>query len=220
MLKATGLRFPGRVVGSGGIYLEYDGRDVPDVATVVAEFPEGVQGMVTATMCAQATPIRQLIRGHHGSIVFGTGGRFTGFDLIPEPSNITGTELGAARVEVQPVIENSSYAHFKNWLKAIQDGDQRKCNNPPDLGAAAIVVVNLGARSYREGKVFQFDAESMRVLEGDSSWASGWESMSKKRSRPRHVAGWRAGDQGSLLEDPEHQQLEGPWIDGVPPEKR
>ena len=27
MLKATGLTFPGRVVGSGGIYLEYDGRD-------------------------------------------------------------------------------------------------------------------------------------------------------------------------------------------------
>ena len=47
MLKATGLRFPGRVVGAGGIYLEYDGRDVPDVATVVADFPEGVQGLVT-----------------------------------------------------------------------------------------------------------------------------------------------------------------------------
>ena len=50
MLKATGLRFPGRVVGAGGIYLEYDGRDVPDVATVVADFPEGVQGLVTASM--------------------------------------------------------------------------------------------------------------------------------------------------------------------------
>ena len=55
MLLATGLRFPGRVVGAGGIYLEYDGRDVPDVATVVADFPEGVQGLVTATMCCEET---------------------------------------------------------------------------------------------------------------------------------------------------------------------
>ena len=73
MLKATGLRFPGRVVGAGGIYLEYDGRDVPDVATVVADFPEGVQGLVTATMCCQETPVPQIIRGHHGSFVLGNG---------------------------------------------------------------------------------------------------------------------------------------------------
>ena len=60
MLKATGLRFPGRVVGAGGLYLEYDGRTVPDVATVVADFKEGVQGMVTATMACGNTPIQQL----------------------------------------------------------------------------------------------------------------------------------------------------------------
>ena len=49
--KATGLRYPGRVVGAGGIFLEYDGRDVPDVATVVADYNEGAQAIITATMC-------------------------------------------------------------------------------------------------------------------------------------------------------------------------
>ena len=84
MLKATGLRFPGRVVGAGGIYLEYDDRDVPDVATVVADFPEGVQGLVTATMCCQETPIPQIIRGHFGSFVFGNGEEFSGYDFVAE----------------------------------------------------------------------------------------------------------------------------------------
>ncbi len=57
MLKATGLRFPGRVTGAGGIFMEYDGREVPDVATVVADFNEGVQqGVVTASMSSQVTP--------------------------------------------------------------------------------------------------------------------------------------------------------------------
>ena len=76
MLKATGLRFPGRVVGAGGLYLEYDGRDVPDVATVAADFNEGVQGLINATMCNQETRIKQIIRGHNGSLRIWQRGRF------------------------------------------------------------------------------------------------------------------------------------------------
>ena len=219
MLKATGLSFPGRVVGSGGIYLEYDGRDVPDVASVVAEFNEGVQGLITASMCSQATPIRQLIRGHFGSIVFGNGEQFTGFDLVPESDKIIGSELGSEHIEIESVVENTSRAHFQNWLDAIWAGDPQKCNNTPDLGAAAIVVVNLGARSYREGRVFHYDCETQLVTDGDSSWADKWQTMSRERSKPQHISGWTAGDHGSLLEDPAHQSLEGPWIDGTAPEQ-
>ncbi|HAH48138.1 MAG TPA: oxidoreductase, partial [Planctomycetaceae bacterium] len=38
MLKATGLKYPGRVVGGGGIFLEYDDREVTDVASIIADF--------------------------------------------------------------------------------------------------------------------------------------------------------------------------------------
>src|SRR6202044_4067207 len=37
LIAAMGVKYPGRVVGAGGIYLEYDGRAVPDVATIVAD---------------------------------------------------------------------------------------------------------------------------------------------------------------------------------------
>ena len=50
MIAAMGVRYPARVVGGGGIYLEYDGRDVPDVATIVADYDEGCQLIITATM--------------------------------------------------------------------------------------------------------------------------------------------------------------------------
>ena len=43
LLAAAGLRFPGRVTGAGGLYQEHDGRDVPDVGTVAADFDEGCQ---------------------------------------------------------------------------------------------------------------------------------------------------------------------------------
>lgn len=223
MLKATGLRYPARITGAGGIFLEYDGRQVPDVATVVADFNEGVQGLVTATMCASETPIRQLIRGHHGSIVFGNGKDFDEFTFIPERPQVTHIsprdlpyEPKAIRPESR-APENLNLAHFQNWIDAMKANDPSMCNNPPDLGAAAVILVNLGARSYRQGKVYAFDENTMTVSEADSSWAEKWEARSAERGTPNHIPQWEAGNQGSLLDEPAYQHLEGPWIDGVDP---
>ena len=60
LIPAMGVRFPRRVVGGGGLYLEYDGRDVPDVATVVADYDEGCQ-------CSSATLMQQLPDGRSDS---------------------------------------------------------------------------------------------------------------------------------------------------------
>lgn len=218
MLKATGLRFPGRVVGAGGIFMEYDGRGVPDVATVVADFPEGVQGLVTATMACQNTPIDQLIRGHFGSFVFGTGEQFDGFDYIPERPQVTlDSKLKEERISTEQV-DDTTYTHFKNWIDAMVANDPKMVNNDPELGAAAITTVILGARSYREGKVFQFDNETLTIHEGDSSWAQKWEERSKERGTPNHISGWKGGDYGSTLVEPEYMKLAGPWVDGKAPE--
>ncbi len=216
MLKATGLRLPGRVTGAGGIYLEYDGRDVPDVATVVADFHEGVQGLVTATMCNQESRVDQLIRGHFGTFAFGNGEQFDGFDFIPERGPVTHVRQEAERIKTEPV-KNTTLAHFSNWLDACEAGEPLACNNPPDLGAAAMAVVNLGAQSYRQGKVFFLDAKKREISTDDPGWARNWESMSAARAEPHHIAGWKAGDYGSTLVDPEYMKYGGPWIDGKDP---
>ncbi|HEX4148606.1 MAG TPA: Gfo/Idh/MocA family oxidoreductase [Pirellulales bacterium] len=235
MLKATGLRYPARVVGAGGIYLEYDNRDVPDVATVVADFNEGTQALVSASMCVQETPIQQLIRGHNGSFVFCSiskdkkgnekkdynGEKFNTIEFVAERPQVTmNSTLQSETIKVSDVIEDTTKLHFSNWLDALRDGNQSTCHNPPDLGAAAIVLVTLGSRSYREGKVFHFDTDTHKVREGDASWAKGWEKMSKAGAKPHHVPGWTAGDTGSLLEPPVWMKLAGPWKNGQPPEKQ
>jgi predicted dehydrogenase len=217
MLLATGLRFPARVVGAGGIFLEYDGRNVPDVATVVADFPEGVEGTVTATMCCAKTPIRQLIRGHLGSFVFGNGEEFEGYDFVAERPQVThDSSIKSERVEVGR-IEDTSSAHFQNFCDAAAAGKPEMVKCSPELGAAAMVIVELGAKSYREGKVFHFDPATMSVSDGDSSWAKGWERMSAERAPARQVPGWKAGDNGSVLIPREYQRLAGPWNGGVDP---
>jgi predicted dehydrogenase len=217
MLVATGARFPARVVGAGGIFLEYDGRQVPDVATVVADFPEGMQGLVAATMCSAETPIRQLIRGHHASVVFGNGEEFSGYDFVAERPQVThNSKLKSERVEVG-AVENASFAQFKNFVDAARAGDPAAVNCSPELGAAAMITVKLGARSYREGKVLFFDHDAMTVHESDPGWTAGWERMSTERAKPLHAPGWSAGDDGSVLIPPPHQKLAGPWVGGNDP---
>jgi predicted dehydrogenase len=217
MLAATGLRFPGRVVGAGGIYLEYDGRDVPDVATVAADFPEGVQGLVTATMCCEATPVPQLIRGHHGSFVFGNGEQFDGYEFVAERPQVThNSKIKSETIKIGQV-ENTSLAHFENFCDAAIAGKPELVNCSPEMGAAAMVIVKLGSESYRQGKVFHFDRETMSIKDADGSWAKGWEQMSHAGRSPKQVPGWKAGDTGSVLYPREYQKLAGPWINGVDP---
>ena len=217
MLLATGLRFPARVTGAGGIYLEYDGRDVPDVATVVADFNEGVQGLVTATMCSGNTPLKQTIRGHHGAVVFGVGEDFSGYDFVAERPQVHHERgLKSERVEVGS-IENSSLTHFRNFTDAVLEANPAMVNCSPELGAAAMTIVKLGSKSYREGKVFRFDQDSMSYGEADGSWASKWEERSHERGEPSHVAGWTAGERGSKLFPRDYQALEGDWKNGVDP---
>jgi len=222
MLKATGLRFPARVVGSGGIYLEYDGRDVPDVATVVADFNEGVQGLINATMCNQESRIRQLIRGHHGSFIFGNGENSEMIKFIPERPQVThNSKLKEEDIKVNIPLakgESSTDLHFKNWIDAISKNNPAHCNNPPDLGAAAIATVILGARSYREDRVFYFDGKTGSITDGNGSWSKQWEDRSHAREQAVHIPGWTAGTKGSTLDEPNFMKLAGPWINGKPPE--
>ena len=222
MLKATGLRVPGRVTGAGGIYMEYDGRGVPDVATVVADFNEGVQGLITATMCNQESRINQLIRGHYGTFAFGNGEGFDGFEFNPERRQITRPDDKEQRDFDKEWIEtgkikDTTKAHFENWLDAIEAGDPKACNNPPDLGAAAISVVILGAQSYRNGVVYFVDPETREISTTDPGWAKKWEERSQAGGPVPHIPGWKAGDFGSKLIEPDYMKLGGPWVNDQDP---
>ena len=67
LVAALGVREPARVTAGGGIVLEADGRSVPDVATVVADFDEGLQLVATAATVT-GFPTDELVRGRLGAL--------------------------------------------------------------------------------------------------------------------------------------------------------
>jgi predicted dehydrogenase len=223
MLKATGLRYPARVVGAGGIYLELDTRDVPDVATVVADYNEGCQGLISSTMCNENSRLKQVIRGHNGAFEFGNGEQFTEFKFVAERPQVTFNadikdEVIKTDLSDEDLKKNdTTYLHFKNWLDAMVAGKPEMCNNTPDLGAAAVVTVILGAMSYRNGKVYHFDSATGTYSDGSPAWAKKWETLSRERGAPKHVPGWHAGDTGSTLKPEPYMTLAGPWVGGKDP---
>jgi predicted dehydrogenase len=245
MIAAMGVRYPKRVVGAGGIYLEYDGRDVPDVATVVADYEEGCQLVIMATMIA-SYPIEELIRGHLATIKFMNdgfeivadppGGSKKGPGLPPRMEQTISSQLAAKlkehKIESRAVSGEYVDCHPPKWtpewhhadtealwlnfLECVR-GRKRHTLSTPELGAAAFTTVNLGVQSYRQGKALFWDNEQRKPVEADPSWASAWEKRSKERGKPNQVAGWHAGTEGSLLHPPDYQKLGGPWVDGKDP---
>jgi predicted dehydrogenase len=221
MIIAMGVRFPRRVVGAGGLYLEYDGRDVPDVATVVADYDEGCQLLISATMCNDVQ-LGEIIRGHLGNIRFGAKER-DGFVVGNQDHALKGKPAppgGSFGLEGEKFNPDQpgedTYALWEHFLACTRSRNpETLC--PADLGYAAIATVNLGVRSYREGKAYYFDKATGESEDADTAWSARWEERSHLRGKPNQVIGWKAGDTGSLLKAPDYQKLEGDWVDGKDP---
>jgi predicted dehydrogenase len=230
MIAAMGVRYPGRVVGGGGIYLEYDERDVPDVATIIADYNEGCQLIVTATMINDH-PIEECIRGRLATIRFGE--RESGARTNDKPRKEFGLEILPQGMKSGPGLpkrlqnmkgefiastlkENDTEALWKNFLQCVRD-HKRETLSTPELGAAAFTTVGMGVLSYRQGRALFWDPEQRKPVNADASWATRWEQRSKKRGRPNQIIGWQGGDSGSVVVPPEYQKLGGPWIDGKDP---
>lgn len=221
LISAMGVRYPKRVIGAGGLYMEYDGRDVPDVATVVADYDEGCQVSITATMIA-SYPIEEVIRGHLGTIKFVKGG----FQLIEDnpkggagiPARLEESVKPKEFVDCKPPMGRNAdtKALWLNYLQCVRDRN-RDTLSTPELGAAAFTTVSMGVESYRKGIALFWDKEQRKPVQADESWAKNWEKRSKEHGKPNQIMGWKAGETGSLLEAPEYQKLAGPWVDGKDP---
>lgn len=138
LLAAAGLGSPKRVTGTGGLVHERDGRDVPDVATITAEFAGGCQLVVTGSTAAMGSGPEDMIRGPGGAIRFVSGG--------VEVHDKQGIE----RIAVE-APKNETEALWTNFLDCIRRRDPDTVSLA-GLGAAAVNVIASARESSRTGQ--------------------------------------------------------------------
>ena len=110
-------------------------------------------------------------------------------------------------------------ALWNHYIECVRSRNQETLCTA-ETGYAAIATVNLGVKSYREGHAYYFDKATGNVSVADESWAKKWEKISRERGKPNQVMGWHSGTEGSLLQAPDYQKLEGDWVGGKDPAEK
>src|SRR5262249_2175141 len=190
-------------------------------ATIVADYDEGCQVLVTATMCNDHR-IEECIRGHSATLVFDDKkGKGFGYTILPQnsgdaPRGPSGQISKEGEFVPGGLKGDDTYALWEHHLMCVR-AKKRDTFSTPDLGAAAFTTVALGVKSYREGKALFWDKEKRLATDANASWAARWEARSKKRGKPNQIIGWQGGAKGSTLWPEAWQKLAGPCIGGKDP---
>ena len=222
MITAMGVRYPGRVVAGGGLYLEYDGRDVPDVATIVADYDEGCQLMITATMIS-AYPIEEVIRGRLGTIKFVKGG----FEVIGDDPTRAARHAGPAGEERRGRVRRctgpplgrqaDTEALWENFLECVRGQETRNAEHAGTGGGRVHDGGDGRAELPHRARRCSGTRSSASRSRPTPAGPANLEARSKSHGKPSQIIGWKAGGTGSNLVPPDYQKLAGPWKDGKDP---
>jgi predicted dehydrogenase len=179
-------QFPTKVMATGGIYVFKklpDGkpdREVPDTFHLLAEYAKG-HSLVLSSSMANDTHIPGMIRGHEGTIIMVEHGQFERNvpyitvkpqvktvrkpDRTFETVAIGGPEyakkFGLKDIQIPVEQMDMMDAHIGNFLSSMRT--REKPHLDVETGARAVVVINLAAQSYREGKTLYWDEKHWKA---------------------------------------------------------
>ena len=166
-------QFPQKVMATGGIYVFKEKREVPDTFHLMAEYAKG-HSLVLSSSMANDTHIPGLIRGHAGSIIMVEHGMFErNVPYITVKPQVRGNKaiggeaysakFGTKDFQITVDQTNMQVAHVKNFLQCIHTREKPRLD--VETGAKAVVVINLAAESYREGKVMYWDEKRWKATD-------------------------------------------------------
>jgi predicted dehydrogenase len=170
LLKATGLDFPERVVASGGIWIfgrthqipaqrggGPDDREVPDMYTTTLDYPGGPT--ITLFSCMDnETSLPVVIAGHDATIRIRAEDPEEPLEAVIDPQH-------TGRIKERLVLKGergNQAKHRANLVQAIRD-PKVALYCPVSLGLRANVAITLGVRSYRDRKVYGWNAQEQKA---------------------------------------------------------
>jgi predicted dehydrogenase len=151
MMAAMGLDFPSRVSASGGLYLERDGRDAPDLVSAIVEYADRGCQLLLSTSAISNYPIEEVIRGRDGAIRF----QPKGIELFRD-------QAAPETISIEKPRDNTR-ALWLNFLDCIRT-ENRKTLSPPDLAAAVSTTLAMISQSQRTGRSLGWDREIREAI--------------------------------------------------------
>jgi predicted dehydrogenase len=161
-----GPEFPRRAVAAGGIYVQKDGREVPDTLMITLEYPSGHYVILSSSM-ANDVGMPCIVRGHEATLFFAEGEDIE-FDAqaeirAQEPFRDAFKKAhdGKAKITVEPVKRDE---HMENFIHCVRSRRAQDLNCPARLGYQTMVGIKMGVDAYRTQKPVEWDAEKEEVV--------------------------------------------------------
>jgi len=151
---------PRRVSAAGGLFIQKDGRDVPDTSMIMLDYPGEHTIVLTGSMANDDCPPVK-IRGQYGTIELAAGKAVMQKAFKDEFRAHSG---GKDEVALAPPPNwneerrggGDDPGHFRNFIDVIR-GKQKQLNCGIELGTATQVGISLGVMAYRQQQTLLWD---------------------------------------------------------------
>jgi predicted dehydrogenase len=166
LLIAIGQEFPSRVTASGGIFVQHDGREVPDTYSTTIDYPSGHTIIIAGSM-ANDTRIPEVIRGTKATIHLGDDNEDEAenrdaFILAQDAyaADFKKASGGMEKIKLDPIQRDDM---ITDLVMCIRDRS-RTPNCDALLGYKVMVAIKLGVDAYRNSCTMRFDPEKEAVV--------------------------------------------------------
>lgn len=148
--------YPLRVNASGGLYVEKDGRDIPDTFLMTADYPSEWSLFLVSTLTNDAG-LPDRIYGKHGTMELGgePSLRWNGDFKEEFKAKNEGKEEARLSIKQRRDLEG-------NFIDVLRGKDKLSCN--ADLGCSTMVAIKMAVESYRQKKTMLWDAKKEKVV--------------------------------------------------------
>jgi predicted dehydrogenase len=181
LMLATGApEFPKRVVCLGNRAVHTDKntpgtpeRDVPEQIQIIAEFPSGLNLLVTSSTINQVG-LPSMIRGHKATLLMG------GDRIELQPEKPFADDIDPQVFEHLTPSGEKIYEMEKNWFDCVRSGQKPYANI--DLAVRVQTVISLAEMSERLNIMCLFDEKTRKITTGDGKEVKaltyGWTELS------------------------------------------
>ncbi len=147
--------YPSRVNACGGLYIEKDGRDIPDTFLMTADYPSEWSIFLVSTLTNDAG-LPDRIFGKYGTMDLGGDVRMRFNGAFQEEFSAKNGDKLETSIPTEPRRDLE-----QNWIDAMRGKAEVHCN--VDLGCATMVAIKMAVESFRQRKTLLWDSKKEKV---------------------------------------------------------